>query len=223
MMLEIPRLVLLLAMLGAASYHDVRTREIPDYVWIIGCAAGAVLYVFDWHAVDYFVLFSMLTGGAIALLAWRLFPMGDADVLGIISVSVVYPVSFGTVMTPVAAFFGGLVLEHMAAFFYNIRYNIEDVIRGRSAFSATDNSWPVRIMAFYSVHLRRDHERFTFCAERNHDGRRSISLRTPPAGSEYESRTGVFVTWAMPAFPFMLAACITGTVAAVLLGDFYVT
>ncbi len=83
-MLELLRFVILLAMLGAASYHDVRTREIPDYIWIVGGVAGAALYIFDWSAVDYFVLFSMGTGGAMALLAWRFFPMGEADVLAIL-------------------------------------------------------------------------------------------------------------------------------------------
>ena len=144
------------------------------------------------------------------------FPWGGADALAVLTVSVVYPVSFDTVITPAAAFFGGLVLEHMAAFFYNVRYNTEDAVRGR-LFAGVCVPWHVKVAAFYSVHRRRPHERFTFCAEAAESGRRSISLRTPPPDSEYEQRSGVFVTWAMPALPFMLAATVSGAAVAAMM------
>ena len=215
-MLDVLRLALLIAVLGAASYYDVRTREIPDGIWIAGMGAGTALYALDWHETDYFVLFSLAAGAAISLAVWRLFPMGGADALAVLTVSVVYPVSFDTVITPAVAFFGGLVLEHMAALFYNVRYNTEDAVRGR-LFAGMDCPWHVKAAAFYSVHRRRPHEKFTFCAEAAESGRRSISLRTPPADSEYEQRSGVFVTWAMPALPFMLAATVSGAIVAAMI------
>ena len=211
-MLEIPRLILMLAILGIASYHDVRTREVPDYIWVIGGILGALLYIFDWNEVDFFVLFTIGTGCIIALLIWKFFPMGDADVLAILTVSVVYPVSFGAVMNPVIVFFGGMILEHMAAFFYNLRYNVEDTVRSRRIFECVEISNMARIMAFYSVHLRRGHEKFTFCAECKSNSKRKISLKTPSAESDYETRTGVFVTWAMPALPFMMASFVFGLI-----------
>ena len=213
-MLEMLRLAMLLAILGAASYHDVRTREIPDYIWIVGGAAGAALYIFDWSAVDSFVLFSMGTGGALALLAWRFFPIGEADVLAILSSCVVCPVSFG-MMNPTIIFLGGLVLEHVAALFYNLRYNLEDLCHG-TLFARIRAPWYVKTAAFYSMHRRRSHERFTFCAERCTDGRRTITLKTPSPDSKYEDRPGVFVTWAMPAFPFMTAAVVLGFAIAMM-------
>lgn len=217
--LEIPRLCLLVMMLGVASYHDTRTREIPDYVWIAGCCAGAVLYVLDWQEVDSFAVFSIAVGGLAALLAWRVLPVGEADVLAILASCVVCPVSFG-MMNPVIIFLGGLVLEHMAAFFYNVRYNVGDLCR-RRLFAGVVAPWHVRAAAFYSVHRRRPHERFTFCAEKQEQGRmgrvrRRISLSTPDPDSGYETRTGVFVTWAMPAFPFMLAALLLAAAAGIL-------
>ena len=214
-MLEIPRMILLIAMLGIASYHDVKTREIPDYIWIIGGGLGALLYLFDWNEVDFFVLFTIGTGAIIAFLIWKLFPMGDADVLAVLATSVIYPVSFGSVMNPVVVFFGGIILEHMAAFFYNLRYNIEDTVRSRRIFEGMDVSNISKIMAFYSVHLRRKYEKFTFCAEYASNGMRKISLRTPSPESDYEARTGVFVTWAMPALPFMMISLMLGLCVAV--------
>jgi len=208
-MLEIPRLILLLVMLGIASYHDVRTRSVPDYVWIFGGGAGALLYLFDWSDVDGFVLLSISTGAIASATIWRLFPMGDADALAILAISVVYPVSFGTVMVPIVAFFGGLVLEHMAAFVLNVRYNLEDIYHG-CFLSGVQCSRITKIVAFYSVHRRRKHEKFTFCAEMVCNGTRRLSLRTPNPESDYESRSGIAVTWAMPAIPFVLGAVILG-------------
>ena len=215
-MLEIPRLILMLAILGIASYHDVRTREIPDYIWIVGGCLGALLYVFDWNEVDFFALFAIAMGGIIALLIWRFFPMGDADVLAILTTTVVYPVSFDAVMNPVVVFFGGIILEHMAAFFYNLRYNIEDTVRSRRIFECVEISHISRIMAFYSVHLRRENEKFTFCAEYKSNGKKKINLKTPSAESDYEARTGVFVTWAMPALPFMMISFVLGLCVAII-------
>ena len=209
-MLEMYRIILLLAILFIASIHDVKSREIPDYIWIAGGALGAMLYIFDWSDVNYFVILSVGVGGMIAFLIYRFFPMGDADALAILVTSIVCPVSFGVVMNPVVVFFGGLILEHFAAFFYNLRYNVEDLIRNRGIFVGMHNSWFFKVMAFYSGHFRRSGEKFTFCAESLIDGRRTISLKTPSAESDFETRDGVFVTWAMPAFPFMFIAFVLG-------------
>ena len=207
----------MLAILCIASYHDLRSRQIPDYLWVAGGGIGAILYVFDWSEVDFFVVFAVAVGCVIAFLVWKIFPMGDADALAILAISVAYPVSFGIVMNPVAVFFGGLILEHFAAFFYNLRYNVEDLIRHRQLFGNVECSVLVKIMAFYSTHKKRAHERFTFCAERVKDDKRIISLKTPSPESDYEERTGVFVTWAMPAFPFMLAAFVIAIMVSIML------
>jgi len=215
-MLEIPRLILLFVMLGIASYHDVRTRSVPDYVWIFGGGAGALLYLLDWSDVDNFVLLSITTGIITSAVIWKLFPMGDADVLAILAISVVYPVSFDVVMVPLVAFFGGLVLEHMAVFVLNVRYNLEDIYH-RCFLSGIQCSRMTKIMAFYSVHRRRKHEKFTFCAESVRDGTRRLDLKTPNPESDYETRSGIAVTWAMPALPFVLGAIILGVIISTIL------
>lgn len=211
-MLEVLRLCLLAILLCVASYHDIRTREIPDYLWILGGGIGLALYIFDWHEVDNLVVFSIMSGMLVSVLAWKLFPMGQADILAILSSCAICPISFG-VMVPVVLFVGGLILEHIYAIFYNMRYNLADLYNKR-LYSGIDCPWHVKIMAFYSVHRKRPHERFVFCAEKRSTETHTISFRTPSPDSEYESTTGIFVTWAMPAFPFMLAALVLASITA---------
>lgn len=200
-------------MLAVASYHDVRDRSVPDSVWIAGGAAGAALYALDWHEADGYVLLGMASGAAASLLAWRLLPLGDADALALLAVSVAHPVSFGAVPNPVAALLGCMVLGHVAALALNVRYNAEDLLRGR-LYSGVEAGACTRIMAFCLVHKKRGRERFVFCAESALGGARRIDLRTPDPGSAFETRDGAFVSWAMPAVPFMLASLLLAALAA---------
>lgn len=193
-----------LAVLCAASCWDVRRREVPDYLWMMGGAAGAALYALDWENVDAFWILSMLSGALTALLAWRLMPVGGADVLAVLALAVLCPVA-GAVPVPPAVFFGGLVLEHVGALCVNVRSNLADYARGVRPTGGLDGAWRERAMAFLCAHRRRAGERFTFCAESERGGRRAIDLGAPRPDSPFETREGVLVTWAMPAMPFMCA------------------
>lgn len=198
-----------LALLCAASVWDVRRREVPDYLWIFGGGAGALLYVWDWEGVDGFWIFSALSGAATAAFAWRFLPVGGADVLAVLAVSVLCPVA-GPVPAPPLVFFGGLVLEHLGALCVNLRRNLADLARGIRPTAGLDGGGYERAMAFLCAHRRRAGEKFTFCAESAKGGRRAIDLGAPRPDSKFEEREGVLVTWAMPAMPFMLAALTAG-------------
>lgn len=195
-----------LALLCVASCWDVRRREIPDYLWIFGGGAGALLYL-DWEGVDAFWAFSMLSGALTALFAWRFLPVGGADVLAVLALSVLCPVA-GAVPVAPAVFFGGLVLEHLGALCLNVWMNVSDYVRGVRPTGNLDGPWRERAMAFLCAHRRRAGEKFTFCAESERGGRRFIDLGAPQPDSPFERREGVLVTWAMPAMPFMCAVLV---------------
>lgn len=199
------RLAAALALLCAASCWDARGREVPDYAWILGGGFGAALYALDWHEADAFWALSMASGALTSLFAWRFLPVGGADVLAVVSLSVLCPAA-GPVPVPPFVFFGGLVLEHAGAMCLNLRYNLADLARGRPPTRGLRGSLYERAMAFLCAHRRRPGERFTFCAESLRGGRRRIDLGAPRPDSEFERRDGVLVSWAMPAMPFMCAA-----------------
>lgn len=193
-----------LALFCAASCWDVRGREVPDYLWMAGGGLGAALYLLDWQQVDFFWAASALSGALVCAFAWRFMPVGGADVLAVLSLSVLYPAS-GALPAPPFVFFGGLVLEHMGALCLNLRYNLADLARGSDPQAGLEGGWGERAMAFLCAHRRRAGEKFTFCAESEKDGKRRIDLGAPGPDSEFERREGVLVSWAMPAMPFMCA------------------
>lgn len=210
------RLACALAMFCAASCWDVKSREVPDYAWMLGGGAGAAMYALDWEGAGAFWLASMGSGLACALFAWRFLPVGGADVLAVVALSVLCPAA-GPVPLPPAVLFGGIVLEHLGALCLNLRYNLADAARGRWPLSGIGGRWHEKAMALLCAHRRRAGERFTFCAESERGGRRSVDLGAPGPGSDFETREGALVTWAMPAMPFMLAALAAAALAGAVL------
>ena len=209
------RLALALALLCAASVWDARSREVPDWAWMAGGGLGAALYALDWGDVDAFWVFSMGSGALVSLLAWRLLPVGGADVLAVVSLSVLCP-AWGPVPVPPFVFLGGLLLEHVGAMCLNLRYNLADLARGAPPTRGLGGSLYERAMAFLCAHRRRPGERFTFRAESGEGGKRRIDLSAPRPDAEFERREGILVSWAMPAMPFMLAALAIAALAGAL-------
>jgi len=89
----IPQSCIVLPLLLKASYHDVKTREVPDKLWLfmlLGLPftmvdvilAGTMLYA----------LASVAISVAFALILFYFFKVGGADAKALIVLSIVYPV-----------------------------------------------------------------------------------------------------------------------------------
>lgn len=111
--------------LGYGSYKDVKTREIPDTLWLIMGSVGVVLRLFDhqWKVMGVSVGVALLLGAV--LLVSGLF--GGADIKAFIALSLLVPQYPGAaVVLPVfvVSVFNNLavirVIEILVVFFYNI-------------------------------------------------------------------------------------------------------
>ncbi len=77
-------IVLNTSMLAAASIYDLKDREVPDHVWLLGVIAGIGLrayYLEDtvlYLSRAYLLLLFM---GALVLMEWKLSLSGEADIL----------------------------------------------------------------------------------------------------------------------------------------------
>jgi hypothetical protein len=97
-------------MLGIASYFDIKTRMVPDVIWLIFGGLGAILYFFDWPSMTSYHILSMIVAGSIALLFYVYKITGTADIFAILSMTVILSVYHEFVMVPVIVLIGGFII-----------------------------------------------------------------------------------------------------------------
>ena len=110
-------------LLGYGSYKDVKTREIPDYVWIVMGVCGILLRVADhqWKALGLSVGVALLLGLILAVSGL----FGGADIKALVALSVLIPYYPGVLLPVfVVSVFDNLaiikVIEIPVVLFYNV-------------------------------------------------------------------------------------------------------
>ncbi|XRH75138.1 MAG: prepilin peptidase [Candidatus Methanosuratincola verstraetei] len=92
------------AMLAFASYQDLKTREIDDWVWIVGGAAGAALTLLEAATVDGYpyvlAAFSVAITAALAFGVYYLGLYGGADAKALLAIAVAFPFSPVSQLSP---------------------------------------------------------------------------------------------------------------------------
>jgi len=153
-------------MLGIAAIFDVRTRKIPDVLWLIFGGIGAVLYAWDYGMTPYHVI-TIFTSVFAGILLWRWRITGLADSFAILAMAIILPVHYEFVMMPiiilVTAFF--LVVIFVTA--YNVSLNVFDIIRSRrmNIFSEFSEPKHKKLFAFVVFHRKRKYEKFVIPME----------------------------------------------------------
>lgn len=111
-MLEIEsiRIILLLSMLGIASFFDIKTRRVPDVIWLVFGGLGTILYVFDYDDVTSYHFLVMVMGGFASFMIYRWRLAGTADVFAVLAMTVILPVHYEFVMIPIVVLVGSFVI-----------------------------------------------------------------------------------------------------------------
>lgn len=94
LIIDYVRTILSIAMLGYASYKDLKTREIHDYVWMFPALGGAVLGVYEVIIGTLSLADIILSVGFMAVLSgvlWYLKLFGEADLLAFLTLSIIHP------------------------------------------------------------------------------------------------------------------------------------
>jgi hypothetical protein len=138
LILDYIRAVLSIAMLGYASYKDMKTREIHDYVWLFPAALGAVLGIYELFIGTISVMDIGISVGFIAVLSsilWYFRLFGEADLLAFIALSIIHPRTpgFGFIGYPPLLFSFTLTansaLSGLLAAFYTLASNLSHSTR----------------------------------------------------------------------------------------------
>ncbi len=215
---ELVRLLVVLGVLAANSYTDVRYRTILGGDRHYACVGGAgfALFLLDGGWADIGALFGMAAGVTLALVLYRCRAVASGDCVILLVISVTLPAAFGVPFLPVLA---GLLAVTMLAFAvvgYNVALNVSHAAglyrhpaAGRRPFVACDAANTLKkAAAFFTAHHRRPWEKHVV---RIDDGRGGLSLRATPVGTREWERGGAEghpVMVAAPVIPFLLVSMI---------------
>ena len=163
------RILLLVLMLGTAAAFDVRSRRIPDVIWVIFGGIGAVLYAWDYDdgGITPYHVITVLTSIFAGIILWRWKIAGLADTFAIFAMAVILPVHYEFVMMPIMILVAAFFLVVIFVTLHNVFLNLSDIIRSRKLDIFSEFSEPKhkKIFAFVSVHRKRKYEKFVIPME----------------------------------------------------------
>ena len=215
---ELIRLLMVLGVLAANSYTDIRYRTIlgGDWHYALAGAAGLALFLLDGGWADTGALLGLAAGVTLSLALYRCRAVASGDCVVLLVVSVTLPAAPGVPFLPVLAGLLGVTMLAFAVVGYNAALNVSHVAglyrhpaAGRLPFSTCGAAGTLKkAAAFFAAHHRRKWERHVV---RIDDGRGGLSLRVTPVGTgEWERGDGEGqpVMAAAPVIPFLLVSMI---------------
>jgi archaeal preflagellin peptidase FlaK len=195
----VTREIIAFGMLITSSYFDIKTRQINDKVWIFFAIPGILLYFFS--PISLMTLLFMTTGIIIGVIWFVTGVFGQADGLAMVTLSLVLPVLHDT---PIAILVGvaTIILVGFFGISYNIAYNLSDMFNGKLFFGINEKNHR-KILAFLTMHKRRNHEKFVIKSQR---GDKFMFHFKPEPNEDFAKNFNGFVSSAFPLLPFMLVA-----------------
>ncbi len=196
------RQIMALTMLSVASYFDIKTRQVDDRIWLIFAVPGIALYFLA--PLPSFTTIFFLVIGAIIGITWFLTKaFGQADGLAIIALAVVFPI-FNEMPVSVLVALATTVLLGLFGTFYNIVYNLSDMLHG-NLFHGINEKLHRKILAFLTMHRKRRYEKFVIPSQTG--DKFSFHFKPNPDEDFAGDFTG-HVSSAFPLVPFMLVALV---------------
>jgi len=196
-------------MLVITSYFDIRSREVSDKYWLIFGLIGITIYFFDWQEHTSFDGLTIVFTLIMASLMWKFFPIGKADILALVCIVIIIPTMSEFIMVPLVVLAGGAILAGISVISYNVILNVKDgVSYKRDPFHMFDESIIRKVFALFTIHRKRDSEKFSINAEQIVKGQRKFCLGLKKAESEFAKDDVGFVECGTPTIPYMLIAFI---------------
>jgi len=154
-------------MLGIAAAFDVKSRRIPDGIWLVFGGIGAVLYAWDYDGITPYHVITVFTSIFAGMMLWRWKIAGLADTFAILAMAVILPVHYEFVMMPIMILVAAFFLVIISVTLYNVFLNLSDIFRSRKMdmFSEFSESKYKKIFAFVAVHRKRKYEKFVISTE----------------------------------------------------------
>ena len=215
--ITIVRMVAAFAMLGLASFFDLKKREINDILWIGFSALSVVLILLSpdiWASLR--IVGVSLIIAPVALVLWRFGVFGGADAFCLIVLASIAPMFtlHASQITPFSTLTNAAILS-VTPLFVNLCRNVVSILRKEDIFEGIDETRTKKIIAVF-IGYKAKNPQYSFSLERIVDGKKRLDFSLKHAEQTlFCNDHGVWVT---PGVPYVLYIT-AGFVIQVLYGD----
>ncbi len=214
-MVDLLEQVIATSVLLVASLYDIRYREVPDWIWLIGVIGGVILRILDVGKTLSYIerAWPILLFMALMLAAeWFLSASGEADILAYATLSLISTEPPTVLPPPFLVYLLSKALLLMVLPF-QLLINLVRIRRNPDLLKGFDEPLHRRILALlllspYSKHLAVGAR----VAEVRRGGKRRFLLRaalSPLGESEVSEGEGKWIAPTYPFIPFILLAYVT--------------
>ena len=224
---SIVRILVIFAMLGLASYFDLKTRRIPDWIWIVFGVITVLIFIADLvpFADLLLVLISITMTGAISVAAYKFGLFGGADVFALVLLSALVPLHSANdyfhftgidnpkLALPIFDVLLNALVVSMSQIIYNVLHNTIFLMRNssKSLFEGFEHESRIRkIMAIaLSQKTSRASSKFGFTVEKTVGGTKYFDFSIKNAEHqtltyEYSQNEEDNTMWVSAALPFLV-------------------
>lgn len=234
------------SMLAIASILDIRSREIPDKLWLIFGSIGGILTLFELFdglsanelattdrslvfTIHYVIGIAIISG--IGYVIYKIGLFGGADSKALVAIAIILPV-YGSNSTvhlhsfPAISVFSNALIVSMVAMVYNIARNCLSLARRIPIFDGMQESVARRALAFAVGFPSNSFRRYVFVMEeKNEYGQRKFRFNPANydefASSSEQQEHRDWATkriWVTHALPFIVYISI-GFIITLVVGD----
>jgi preflagellin peptidase FlaK len=225
---ELVRIAIAIAMLGIASFLDLRKREVSDLLWVAFGVIAGIIYIFDFPtstAEQAMVGMSLALTTGISFGIYKSGLFGGADALCLVVLAAIVPTYDGQMalsqvtfhpITPLIVLSNAIILS-LFGIVVNIAKNFAYARNSGSLFAGLEHESPMRkTVALLIGHRMKEQPRYAFPIETTIGGKRRFDFALKSAeNAEYETQSDVWVMSGMPLLVYML----TGFIVMLLAGD----
>ena len=223
--LDIIRFILGAAILGYASYTDIKTRRAANFLWLIMGIGGGILliiqYIYSGFDNQFYLIFIPLMIGFVYLLFQLRLVFGGADAKALMALALLVPLQPIIYQLPLwrltLAFPGSWIIFSnsvilflfipLGLFLYNLIHR--------------DITFPQALLG-YQMPVSEAKKKYVWPLEKIKDGKRVFSYRPTTFETDDEiklfEKNGIKRIWVTPKIPFMIPL-LAGFIATFILGD----
>lgn len=212
------RIIVAFAMLGIATFLDIKNREIHDFYWIVFGGIAVLLLIMQYDDSEFVdsLIISIVFLVPISLGLWYFGVFGGADAFALIVLSVLAPSANITesIVSPITVLVNASIFA-IVPMFVNAAINLKKIMSNENIFEGFDEPKFKKILACF-IGTRQKVPKHSFSIEINKDGTKKFDFSFHHA--EHADYCQTKNSWVTPGLPFLLYITL-GFIAQVFFGD----